>query len=196
VLAFLGAAGVQRVTLAGHSMGSLIALEAASRMAGSDLDLQVTRLVMIGTAFPMKVSPALLETALANPLKAIDMVNALSISNLAAKPSNPGPGTWLHGVSRALMRRLQADYAQADHGNLFHHDFSVCDRYAGAMETARRVSCPVLMVLGGKDSMTSPKAAAPLVAALRAETITLPSGHALMGEVPDAVLTALVGASP
>jgi pimeloyl-ACP methyl ester carboxylesterase len=94
------------------------------------------------------------------------------------------------------MRRLQAGYAQAGHGNLFHHDFSLCDRYAGAMEAASRVSCPVLMVLGGKDSMTSPKAAAPLVAALRAESLNLPSGHALMGEVPDAVLTALVGASP
>lgn len=196
LLAFLVAAGVQRVALAGHSMGSLIALEMASRIAGNDLDLQVTRLVMIGTAFPMKVSPALLETALANPLKAIDMVNALSISTLAAKPSNPGPGSWLHGVSRALMRRLQADYARAAHGNLFHHDFSVCDRYAGAMESASSVTCPALMVLGGKDSMTSPKTAAPLAAALRAETITLPSGHALMGEVPDAVLTALVGASP
>jgi hypothetical protein len=34
------------------------------------------------------------------------------------------------------------------------------------------------------------------VAALRAERLTLPSGHALMGEVPDAVLTALVGTPP
>jgi len=196
LLALLAATGVKRVALAGHSMGSLIALEVASRLADSNMDLHATRLVMIGTAFPMKVSPALLETALASPLKAIDMVNALSIATLAAKPSNPGPGSWLHGVSRALMRRLQASYARAGHGNLFHHDFSVCDRYAGAMEAASRVSCPALMVLGGKDSMTSPKAAAPLAAALRAERLTLPSGHALMGEVPDAVLTALAGASP
>ena len=190
LLALLTAAGVRRATLAGHSMGSLIALEAAARVAEGGPEVE--RLVMIGTAFPMKVSPALLETALAAPLRAIDQVNAFSISTLAAKPSNPGPGTWLHGASRALMRRLQAGYAAAGHGNLFHHDFSVCDRYAGGLEAAARVRCPTRLVLGGKDSMTLPKAAQALAEALQAEVRLLPSGHALMGESPDAVLEALV----
>ena len=89
------------------------------------------------------------------------------------------------------MRRLQAGYAAAGHGNLFHHDFGVCDRYAGAMEAAARVPCPVRLVLGGKDIMTPPKATAALAEALRAEVRLLPSGHALMGESPDAVLAAL-----
>jgi pimeloyl-ACP methyl ester carboxylesterase len=38
----------------GHSFGSLIALEAASR-----LKERATHLVLVGTAYPMKVSPAL-----------------------------------------------------------------------------------------------------------------------------------------
>ncbi len=190
LVALLHTAGPQRVALAGHSMGSLIALEAAARLAG-DAALQVTQLAMVATAFPMKVSPALLETASAAPLTAIDMVNAYSHSTLAAKPANPGPGTWTHGANRALMRRLQAGYAAAGHGNLFHHDFGVCDRYAGALPAAKRVRCPVRLILGGKDSMTVPKAAAGLAEALEAGIVTIPAGHSLMAEAPDDVLNAL-----
>ena len=100
VLAVLGAAGAQRAALVGHSMGSLIALETAGRAPD-----RIERLVMLGTAYPMKVSEALLQTAQREPLKAIDMVNAYSHASTAAKPSYPGPGTWLHGANRALMRR-------------------------------------------------------------------------------------------
>jgi pimeloyl-ACP methyl ester carboxylesterase len=84
LLALLAAAGVRQpgqVTLVGHSMGSLIGLEAAARQPAL-----VGRLVMVGTAYPMKVSEALLTTARDAPLKAIDMVNAFSISSLATKP--------------------------------------------------------------------------------------------------------------
>ena len=191
LVALIAAVGLKRVALVGHSMGSLIALEAAARLAEGAPGVEATRLVMVGTAFPMKVAPALLDTAVAAPLKAIDSVNAWSLSTLAAKPANPGPGTWQHGAGRALMRRLQARYAQAGHGNLFHHDFAACDRYTGALDAAARLSCPVTLLLGAKDQMTQPKAAASLAAALRAEIVTLPAGHALMAERPDAVLAAL-----
>lgn len=186
IVALLEAAGVQRAALVGHSMGSLIALEAAARLGA-----RATQLALIGTAFPMQVSPALLETAQRAPRQAIDMVTSFSISSLASKPSSPGPGWWLHGSTRALMRRLQADYERAGHGNLFHHDFAVCDRYAGGLDAARRVRCPVQMILGQKDAMTLPKSAAALREALQPRVVTLPVGHALMSEAPDAVLKAL-----
>ena len=189
LLALLRAAGAppERLAFAGHSMGSLIVLEAAARGAPA------AKLAMIGTAFPMRVSPALLQTAQDDPQRAIDMVNVFSHSTIAAKPSNPGPGTWLHGASRALMRRLQAGYAAAGHGNLFAHDFAVCDRYAAAMDAAQRFTGPVRLVLGSKDSMTQPRAAQELAAALRAEVLTVAAGHSLMAEAPDAVLNALGG---
>jgi pimeloyl-ACP methyl ester carboxylesterase len=186
VVDLLGAAGVQRAAFVGHSMGSLIALEAAAQLGE-----RASHLVMVGSAFPMKVSPALLSTALETPLKAIDMVNAFSHSTVAAKPSAPAPGFWLHGGNRALMRRLQSAYAAAGHGNLFHHDFLVCDAYAGGLATAARVSCPALLILGDGDQMTPPKTAAALADALRANCVTLPAGHSLMGEAPDEVLNEL-----
>jgi pimeloyl-ACP methyl ester carboxylesterase len=183
-LALADAAGAGTLAaVVGHSMGSLIALEVAARAPA-----RVQRLVMVGTAYPMKVSDALLNTARDAPLKAIDMVNAFSLSSLANKPSYPGPGMWLHGASRALMRRLQ----RAQTGtNLFHHDFSVCDRYANGLQAAALVTCPTHFVLGRQDQMTSPKVTRDIAVALKASIHSLDCGHALMQEQPDGVLQAL-----
>ena len=183
LLALLDAAGVAKASFVGHSMGSLIALEAAARAPA-----RAETLVMVGTAYPMKVSEALLETARTAPLKAIDMVNVFSHSTMAAKPSHPGPGTWLHGANRALMRRVQAGQPAV---NLFHHDFGVCDRYAGGFEAAAKVKCRVAMILGERDQMTVPKQSREIAQALKAQVHTLAAGHALMTEAPDAMLLAL-----
>lgn len=190
VLAALDAAGAQPgrpVAVVGHSMGSLIALECAARAPE-----RITRLVMVGTAYPMKVSQALLDTAASAPLKAIDMVNSFSIATLAAKPSYPGPGMWLHGSNRALMRRiLNGPNATGCAVNLFHHDFSVCDRYDHGLEAAAQVRCPVTLVLGDKDQMTPPKVTRELATALKARVLMLPTGHTQMAEDPDGLLAAL-----
>lgn len=182
-LALLDAAGVSQAAFVGHSMGSLIALEAAARAAA-----RVTRLVLVSVAYPMKVSDALLSTGRDAPLRAIDSVNTFSHSTLAAKPAFPGPGAWLHGGNRALMRRMQAS---STHENLFLNDFRLCDRYANGMQAAAKVTCPVTFVLAERDQMTNPKAAQELAQALKAKVVTLPGGHALMQEAPDALLNAV-----
>lgn len=183
--ALLDAAGVERAALVGHSMGSLVALEAAARAPR-----RVERLVMLGTAFPMTVSPVLLETAREAPLRAIDLVNAYSHSSFAAKPGHPGPGSWLHGANRALMRRVQAGWRE---GNLFLTDFEICNRYVGGLDAATRIGCPVTFVLGSRDQMTQPRQASALGEALRADVRTIAAGHAMMTEAPDEVLGALRG---
>jgi hypothetical protein len=96
-------------------LGLLIALQVASRV-------HQHHLAMVGTAFPMKVSPALLDMSLNQPLKAIDMVNQFSHSMLAPPPSAMGPGTWLYGTARALMRRVLASNPTV---NVFHRGFGL-----------------------------------------------------------------------
>lgn len=183
VLAFADAAGPGRVALVGHSMGSLVALEAAGRAPA-----RVRRLVLVGTAYPMKVSAALLDAARDEPYAAIDSVITFSHATIAAKPSYPGPGAWLHGGDRALMRRIHDGQRET---NLFLNDFQVCDRYGGGIAAAARVTCPATLVVGARDQMTQPGQAIELAAALRAHTVTLPCGHSLMSEAPDAVLGAI-----
>ena len=183
-LALLDAAGVKKAALVGHSFGSLMALEAAANAPE-----RVTHLALVGTASPMKVSAALLEGSVNAPMKAIDMVNTFSHSMLAPPPSALGPGTWLYGGSRALMRRVLASNTQV---NVFHRGFKACDDYRGGEAAMEKVKCPVLFVLGRNDSMTLPKMAQPLQAkAPDAKTVMVEAGHQMMTEDPDGVLFAL-----
>ncbi|MEW6693625.1 Dihydrolipoyllysine-residue acetyltransferase component of acetoin cleaving system [Tepidimonas thermarum] len=188
VLGLLQALGIERAALVGHSFGSLIALQAAA-----DAPERVARLSLVGTAYPMRVSPALLDSSLNTPEKAIEMVNVFSHSTLAPPPSALGPGTWLYGGSRALMQRV---LASNPHVNVFHRGFVACDRYQGGETAARALRCPVQFILGTRDQMTPPKAAQPLIDGARAagvpvEVVRLAAGHALMTEAPDGVLDAL-----
>jgi len=188
VVALLDAAGVARAALVGHSWGSLIALEAASR-----LKERATHLVMVGTAYPMKVSAALLDTSLKEPLKALEMDNIFSRSTLAPPPSVLGPGTWVHGAALALGRRVLASNPNV---NLYHLGFKACDSYAHGEAAMAAIACPVLFLLGAKDQMTQPKAAQLLIGIAResghaVKIVSLPVGHRQMSEDPDGTLFAI-----
>ena len=186
--ALLDAAGIEKAALVGHSWGSLIALEAASK-----LKERVTHLVLVGTAFPMKVSPALLEASLNNPMAALKMINVFSRSTLSAPPSALGPGTWVYGASMALGRRVLASNTQV---NVFHRGFKACDDYANGEAAMSHITCPVLFLLGAEDQMTPAKAAGLLIdTATRSgksvKLVKLPVGHHQMTEAPEDTLFAI-----
>jgi pimeloyl-ACP methyl ester carboxylesterase len=183
----LDAAGAQTALVIGHSMGSLVALEFAGRYPARALGA-----ALVATAVPMAVSDALLDAALNREAEAIELVNRWSHSTIAAKPSCPAPGFWLHGVNERLMQRVSA----RGEPNLFHTDFAACHAYAHGLERAAQVCCPVRLVLGAKDMMTPARATRALVDALKAagnpvDVVTLDAGHAVMSEQPDATLDAL-----
>ena len=185
VAAFMDAAGIARAAIAGHSMGSLIGLETAARFSS-----RVSRLAMIGTAVPMPVSDALLKSSAANDHVAYEMINAFAHSPRAQIGGNRVPGMWMMGSSMRLMERS---------GNgVLHDDFTACNSYAGGLDAAAEVMCPVLLVLGQRDLMTPPRAAGEAAARMgNARTIVLEgTGHSLMSERPDAVLDALIGFLP
>ena len=188
VAALLDAAGVQRAALVGHSWGSLIALEAAAR-----LKERASHLVLNGVAYPMKVSPALLETSLNESMKALEMINVFSRSTLAPPPSALGPGTWVYGASMALGRRVLASNPKV---NVFHRGFQACDRYANGEAAMAAVTCPVLFVLGAQDQMTPAKGAQSLLSVARdtgkrVQVASLAVGHHQMTETPDQTLFAI-----
>jgi pimeloyl-ACP methyl ester carboxylesterase len=186
VLALLDAAGVRQAALAGHSMGSLVALQAAAQAPE-----RATHLALLGTCVPMPVPQALLELSRTDTLAAIDRVVTYSYSTLAAKPSYPGPGSWLRGSARALMRLVLR--AQGD-PLLFHTDFAACNGYAGGFDAAAQVRCPATLVLGRDDQMTARRGAREVAQRLHATVHSVPAGHFVMQESPDAVLAALRGA--
>jgi pimeloyl-ACP methyl ester carboxylesterase len=188
IAALLDSAGVQKAALVGHSWGSLIALEAAAR-----LKERVSHLILVGTAFPMKVSQALLDASLHEPMKALTMINVFSRATLAPPPSALGPGTWVYGASMALGRRVLASNPDV---NVFHRGFKACDSYANGEKAMAAITCPVLFVLGVQDQMTQPKAAQLLIdkassSGKMVQVVNLPVGHHQMTETPDQTLFAI-----
>jgi pimeloyl-ACP methyl ester carboxylesterase len=179
-----GAAG-KSVTLVGHSMGSLTALECASRHPA-----RIARIVLVGTAVPMPVSNTLLDAAKNDEQRAIAMINTWSHSPHGTIGGNTVPGIWLLGTSRRLMERQLP--------GVLHNDLSACNAYGHGMEAAAALACPVLIVSGSRDMMTHPKAAAKLAAVIKdVRSVSLEgAGHALMAEQPDAVLDSLRGFIP
>ena len=109
IAALLDALHIEKAALIGHSWGSLIALEAAAY-----LKERITHLVLVGTAFPMKVSSALLDASLNDPMAALKMINVFSRSTLSPPPSALGPGTWVYGASLALGRRVLSSNTQVN----------------------------------------------------------------------------------
>jgi pimeloyl-ACP methyl ester carboxylesterase len=74
---------------------------------------------------------------------------------------------------------------------LFHTDFAACNDYAGGLAAAERVRCASHLILGAADQMTPPRSARDVAAALKATVHSVPAGHFLMQEQPDAVLHAM-----
>lgn len=181
----MDAAGLQKAALIGHSWGSLIAMQAAAQLKD-----RVSHLALVGTAYPMKVSPALLDSAIKAPDAAIRMINVFSRATLA--PPN-GAGSWVFDAGQALGRRVLASNKDT---NLLHTGFSACDNYAGGEAAMAALTCPVLFALGKEDQMTPAKAAKGLIDAAKAadKRVTvamLPSGHNQMTEAPDETLFAI-----
>jgi pimeloyl-ACP methyl ester carboxylesterase len=180
IVALLDAAGVKQATLVGHSMGSLVALDCAARHPA-----RVSRIALLGAAFPMRVSDELLSATRDDEPLAQDMVNLWSHSAYAHYPSNPGPGFWVLGENLRLMQRQKP--------GVMHVDFKACNDYAAGAERAAQVACPALLILGRRDAMTPARSGRELAKAVKgARVVEIDScGHNSMAEKPDEVLDAL-----
>lgn len=174
----LGAVG-----LAGHSMGSLIALQAAG-VGGARL----RKLALLGFGYPMAVGAPLLDAARANHHDAVDMMTIWGHDYGAQIGGHQIPGLSILNVTR---RRLEA----AGPGVIF-ADLNACHGYTGGADAAARVSCPVTLILGDRDRMTPVRGAREFAAQLKQVGIEMipGCGHGMMEEKPEQTHRALVTA--
>jgi pimeloyl-ACP methyl ester carboxylesterase len=168
---------LSNVSVVGHSMGALVALECAAHHAA-----RVERIALIGASYPMKVGEAYLEAAKRNDPAAYDMSTIWGHAASAPLGANPNPGMWMYGDTLARLRRLAP--------GVLHSDLKACNDYV----FDGGVQCPALFVLGSRDVMTPPRNAQALIAKIpQAKTVVIEgSGHALMAEAPDQTLDALI----
>ncbi|MBF2761113.1 MAG: alpha/beta hydrolase [Ectothiorhodospiraceae bacterium AqS1] len=170
------ALGCDRFFIAGHSMGSLIALEVASLAPD-----RIEAAGLVGCAVPMAVSDILLEAARENRHDAIDMISRWGHRKAARIGGNPSPGMWMTGTAERLLERAEP--------GVLHNDLAACNEYRHGLESAAKVTCPVYMILGKEDVMAPVKGAKALIDSLRSAHVTVldDCGHMLMAERPDAV---------
>ena len=180
IAAVLDALGIGSAHLVGHSMGSLAVLDVAARHPA-----RAAGIVLVGTSAPMPVTDALLDPARANEHLALDLVTLWGHSPKAHVGGFSVPGMWMTGGGLRLVER-------AAPGVLF-ADLNACNDYAEGIDRARTVRCPVLLVLGERDSMTPARAANGLADALPTaqRLVVRQGGHQLMAERPNQVLDAL-----
>jgi pimeloyl-ACP methyl ester carboxylesterase len=186
--ALLDSVGVAQAALAGHSMGSLVALDLAAGQPA-----RARALALLGTSLPMAVSDGLLAAARDGDHAAIDMANTWSHSPGSRLGSSADPGLWLMGCGERLLER-------ADRAAYF-ADLTACNDYRRGLdpEFLAAIGCPALVIAGGADQMT-PAAAGRAVADRLAGSgqvaapafVTLPGcGHSMLAERPNALLQAL-----
>ncbi len=182
VVNFLDNAGVERAHLVGHSMGSLIALDVASRHPQ-----RVTRLALIGTSLPMPVADALLDAAQHRPAEAFDMLNIWGHAPSAKLGASPSPGTSLLMSYKRLLEQSRPGVLASD--------LIACQQFAMDEAAWRKIVAPTLVVSGTRDMMTLVKAGAAVAAGIvGAKLVALEGvGHAVMQEAPGELLGVLKG---
>ncbi|MBK6660579.1 MAG: alpha/beta hydrolase [Proteobacteria bacterium] len=183
LLRALDALGVGEVALAGHSMGALVALEAAG-MAPE----RVTRLALLGAAFPMPVSDLLLNAAKANAPESRDMMMIWGHGAAAQYGANPVAGIHIVNTTMRLLEKAQP--------GLLHTDLKACNDYAHGLEAAAAVKARTTFICGVEDRMTPAPAARQLAAGMaNCQVATIAgSGHIMMSEQPELTHRQLVAA--
>lgn len=183
VVRFMDAAGFGRAHVVGHSMGTFIALELASRHGD-----RVETIILCGTATGMPVHPELLDAAEADLPRAAALMAAWGHAQPAHVGLNPTPGLWMTGGARALV--------EIGRPGVLATDFRACMAYDRAEAAATETTCPAAIVIGTGDKMTPAKSGRALAAALPSATVvTLPAtGHMMMTENPTAVKRAIIDA--
>lgn len=166
----------------GHSMGSLVAIEAAHRSPE-----RVKHLALIGCAYPMTVGEPLLKAARDNHPSAIDMMVVWGHDYLEQIGGNRVPGV---RVITLAKRWLQ----QVGPGVLF-NDLNACNEYQNAEAAIKAMDIPVTMIVGDRDKMTPPKVAASVAKTLaHVNYHSIPNcGHGCMVEQPELTHQALAG---
>lgn len=176
----LDAAGVKQAALVGHSMGALIALETAARHPD-----RVSRISLLGFAYPMKVNPDLQALADSGAYTVVELMNDWMIAKRNQIGGNRVPGSYLLGGSIRLTDNAPRESLALG--------FRLCNAYANGKQAVAAVTCPAQIIAGERDIMTPLRAARGWAAEFSQGRIdVLPGcGHMMMGERPDETLDAL-----
>jgi pimeloyl-ACP methyl ester carboxylesterase len=171
LVAFLDAAGLERVVLVGHSMGGAIALDVALRYPS-----RLSGLGLVATGARLRVTPVILDGIRQDKDAAVDL-----ICQWAFGPEAP--------AEMVRLGRRQMGETSAD---VLYGDLVACDAFDVSSRLAEILS-PTLVLCGTRDQMTPSKYAIYLRDHIAGADLHLieGAGHMVMVERPHAVGQAL-----
>ena len=164
---------IQNIKIVGHSMGSLIALDIASRYSK-----MVDRVVLLGACSEMKVHPKLLDAAKNDLSTAIEMIVNWGLCSNSKIGGADTPGMWVPNYLRVLIDRVTT--------NILGSDFTACDNFKNGIKAAKSVVCPTLIIAGKQDIKTPLNKGKELSSLIKNSTFTSidDCGHMMMLEEP------------
>lgn len=179
VLRLGDAIGAPTLTLVGHSMGSLIALETAIRRPR-----RVRGIALIATTDRMHVHPDLLGASQRRERLAADLIVGWSHAGPSRFGHHIDPGVWKAASNRRLLER---------HRDVLPVDLAACAAWSGT-EEALQVETPALVIVSGHDRMTPARAGRALAELLPHSTLVeVPGGsHVSVYDHPAPVNDALL----
>jgi pimeloyl-ACP methyl ester carboxylesterase len=170
VIAFMNGLEIPCAVIAGHSLGSAIAITLALKHPK-----QVSGLILISSGAKLRVSPAILDGASNSNTfdSTVQMVNDCSF----------GP----HTPSR--LKQLATERMAGIRPSVLHGDFLACDAF-NVMDQLEKIKAPTLIICGTEDRMTPLKYSEFLRDRITNSKLEVVdgAGHMLMLEQP--VLTA------
>jgi len=166
--------------LGGHSMGALIAAEAAGQQPA-----RTAQLLLFGSGYPMPVAQPLLDAAAANEQTAIDMIAIYSHCLKSQLGHNAIAGISVQNSAMALLERCPP--------GVLHADLSACNAYEGLDKAAAAFGeGKTTLIVGDEDRMTPMKMSRNLAGQLGGQLVVLKDcGHMVMSEQPEQTLQAV-----
>jgi pimeloyl-ACP methyl ester carboxylesterase len=171
----------KEASLVGHSQGSLISLECASRYPKI-----IKTLSLMGGSGSMPVNPILLDLAKNNNHKVVDLMMDWCHGPAGQFGTHSIPGMSHINIGSAIMNNKPLKETLCV-------DLHACNNYINGFKVAKNITLPVLTILGDQDKMCSLKVGKKLSIAIKNSDVHIIKncGHMMHLEEADKVLVIL-----